>query len=274
MTKLAHESPTGIQIDDAALVERARGRDVDAFEQLVLRTQNLVCAVAYSATGDLVVSEDVAQETFLVAWSSLAELRDPAKLRPWLCGIARNKARESRRKATRFPVRDVGVDIADARPSPLDEVLEAESEAVVWPLLTCPPRNERFFDRPGDPERNRFDIGVGGRRQLEERQLAVGVVGKHAVGDDRVIVHVELQQRPESLNQGDGERAPIADAQATRSFALVGEHLALADRQNLRQQLPVRLRSTSVDQAGTRESRGGVTGRVEAAVVTLFDTHI
>jgi len=48
-----------------------------------------VCSLAYCATGSLTESEDLAQETFLAAWRQLAELREPSKLRPWLCGIAR-----------------------------------------------------------------------------------------------------------------------------------------------------------------------------------------
>jgi len=35
------------------------------------------------------LSEDLAQETFVTAWQRLASLREPAKLRAWLCGINR-----------------------------------------------------------------------------------------------------------------------------------------------------------------------------------------
>ena len=52
----------------------------------------MVCAVAYAATHDRALAEDVAQETFLAAWRDVASLRDPAAVRPWLCRIARNLA--------------------------------------------------------------------------------------------------------------------------------------------------------------------------------------
>jgi DNA-directed RNA polymerase specialized sigma24 family protein len=45
-----------------------------AFEVLVRRHQALVCAVAYSACGNLALSKDVAQETFWTAWRQRASL--------------------------------------------------------------------------------------------------------------------------------------------------------------------------------------------------------
>ena len=75
--------------------------NASAFEFLVRRYQSLVCAVAYSACGDLARSEDIAQETFWTAWRQRASLEQPDRLKAWLCGIARNLARNARRKASR-----------------------------------------------------------------------------------------------------------------------------------------------------------------------------
>jgi DNA-directed RNA polymerase specialized sigma24 family protein len=33
----------------------------------------------------------LAQETFVAAWKTLGDLREPIRLRPWLCGIARHR---------------------------------------------------------------------------------------------------------------------------------------------------------------------------------------
>src|SRR5438477_8196065 len=72
-----------------------------AFEVLVRRYQSRVCAVAYSACGDLALSEDVAQETFWTAWRQRATLEQPSQLGSWLCGIARNLGKNARRRAAR-----------------------------------------------------------------------------------------------------------------------------------------------------------------------------
>jgi len=76
--------------NDAEIVAASLSGERDAFGQIVARYQSLICALAYNATGDLSRSEDLAQETFITAWKKVGELREPGKLRPWLCGIAHN----------------------------------------------------------------------------------------------------------------------------------------------------------------------------------------
>jgi RNA polymerase sigma factor (sigma-70 family) len=88
---------------DAELVGKSLAGNRDAFGQIVARYQSLVCSLAYSATGSLGQSEDLAQETFVAAWKQLAGLREPEKLRAWLCGIARNLINNSLRRQGREP---------------------------------------------------------------------------------------------------------------------------------------------------------------------------
>lgn len=76
-------------LDDVALVEKCRAGDASAFEALMRRHSNLVGSIAYNITRDLDVSRDVTQETFLKVHRKLDTLDEPAKFRPWLCGIAR-----------------------------------------------------------------------------------------------------------------------------------------------------------------------------------------
>src|SRR5438105_5311819 len=89
--------------NDADLVAASLTGNRDAFGQIVARYQSLVCSLAYSATGSLSQSEDLAQETFLTAWKQLGTLREPGKLRPWLCRIARNRIYDDLREAGREP---------------------------------------------------------------------------------------------------------------------------------------------------------------------------
>lgn len=76
--------------DDAQLVEACLGGRAEAFETIVSRYQGLVCSLTFSGTGRLDSSEELAQETFVRAWKSLDQLKEPEKLRAWLCSIARN----------------------------------------------------------------------------------------------------------------------------------------------------------------------------------------
>jgi RNA polymerase sigma factor (sigma-70 family) len=88
---------------DAELVGQTLSGNRDAFSQIVSRYQSLVCSLAYSATGSLGQSEDLAQETFITAWKRLNHLRERDKLRAWLCGIARNRINNFLRREGREP---------------------------------------------------------------------------------------------------------------------------------------------------------------------------
>jgi zinc protease len=110
-----------------------------AFEVLVRRYQSLVCSVAYSACGNLALSEDVAQETFLTAWRQRASLEQPDRLKSWLRGIARNLAKNARREASRpvesAEVLDVLNEVSADEPGPAEEAVSREEESLVWRAL-------------------------------------------------------------------------------------------------------------------------------------------
>ena len=86
--------------DDQLWQQSCRG-DCEAFGQIVERYQSLICSLAYSTCGNLARSEDLGQETFIAAWQKLGELREPGKLRAWLCGIVRNLAANAVRREKR-----------------------------------------------------------------------------------------------------------------------------------------------------------------------------
>jgi RNA polymerase sigma factor (sigma-70 family) len=110
--------------------------EVEQFAEIVRRHQAGVCAVAYGVTGDRALSEDIAQDTFVVAWRGVAALRDPSRLRGWLHGIARNLARKARRR--RRPVGLEGGEIA-APGDPVQEAVARDEARVAWAALHALP---------------------------------------------------------------------------------------------------------------------------------------
>ena len=134
-----------VATSDAELVDASRRGEHAAFGQLVERYQALVWAVSFTATGNRALSEDVAQETFLVAWRQLGELSETGKLRPWLCGIARNLGRMARRDGKReASAEDVAdVELAAGEASPLDALVEAEAQQIVRDTLSRVPERYR-----------------------------------------------------------------------------------------------------------------------------------
>jgi RNA polymerase sigma factor (sigma-70 family) len=135
-------------VNDAELVGATLAGDRDAFAQIVARYQSLICSLAYSATGSLGQSEDLAQETFVAAWKQLRDLREPEKLRAWLCGIARNLINNSLRKQRREPSHaaesiDITPESHSPEPLPIDHTITNEEQAILWRSLERIPETYR-----------------------------------------------------------------------------------------------------------------------------------
>ncbi len=134
--------------NDNELVTASLGGDRDAFGQIVSRYQSLVCSLAYSATGSISQSEDLAQETFVTAWKQLVHLREPGKLRSWLCGIARNLIHSWLRSQGREPSH--GAESLETisqsqspEPQPIEYTIDKEEEAILWRALEQVPETYR-----------------------------------------------------------------------------------------------------------------------------------
>ena len=64
----------------------------DDFERLVRENQRVVYQIAFGLLGNAPDAEDVTQDAFMRAFTNAASLRDPDRLRSWVCRIARNLA--------------------------------------------------------------------------------------------------------------------------------------------------------------------------------------
>ena len=125
---------------DSDLVGESLAGNRDAFGHIVSRYQSLICSLAYSATGSLSQSEDLAQDTFVTAWKQLRELREPEKLRAWLCGIARNLIHNSLRKQGREPSHraeplEEMPEGPSPEPLPVETTISREEAAILWRSL-------------------------------------------------------------------------------------------------------------------------------------------
>ncbi len=179
-------------ISDAELVAASLDGDREAFGLIVERYQRLLCSLAYSATGSLAESEDLAQDAFLDAWQKLSTLREPEKLRSWLCGILRFKVSRLRRSDGREPVRQAEtLELAEELPSgdrsTADIAIDKEEQTILWNVLERVPelyrepmvlyyREERSVERVAvaldlteDAVKQRL---ARGRRILQERVLS------------------------------------------------------------------------------------------------------
>jgi RNA polymerase sigma-70 factor (ECF subfamily) len=77
-----------------ALVRLARAGDEHAFARIVRLHRDAMIRVALVVTLDPELAAEAAAASWPVAWARIAELDDPSRLEPWLCGIAAHEARD------------------------------------------------------------------------------------------------------------------------------------------------------------------------------------
>lgn len=132
---------------DEELVARSMGGDVDSFNQLVIRWERPIYALAYRVIGREEDARDVVQETFLRAFRSIGGFKGQAKFSSWIYRIALNLCRDWIRKKKRTPVMQApeGVDViemaADVGPTESIEDLvarKAMSEVVARAMAVLP----------------------------------------------------------------------------------------------------------------------------------------
>jgi RNA polymerase sigma-70 factor (ECF subfamily) len=83
---------------DPRTLQRARGGDLPAFEELVRGYQAEVYRFAMHLTRDHPLAEDVTQETFLRAFRFIRGYRGTQRFGSWLFAIARNCSMDALRK--------------------------------------------------------------------------------------------------------------------------------------------------------------------------------
>jgi RNA polymerase sigma factor (sigma-70 family) len=128
-------------ITDAELVQLSLDGDRESFGRIVARYQSPICALAYSSCGNIARSEDLAQDIFITAWRKLATLREPAKFRAWLYGIARNLIYATFRDRAHNPLTDAenlddDAPAAVTVPEPDTQAISKEEEDILWHVIS------------------------------------------------------------------------------------------------------------------------------------------
>ena len=119
----------------AKVVERiAQNMTSDEFSQLVRQYERLVYTICYQFTKDHQLAEDLAQETFLSAYTHRDDC-PPGSYKPWLARIATNKAKDYLKSAyhRRVSAAEDGempavADVLNAMPPP-EDITIAKDEA-------------------------------------------------------------------------------------------------------------------------------------------------
>jgi RNA polymerase sigma-70 factor (ECF subfamily) len=110
------------------LIEGCQRGDPEAFHALFEKHKDMVYSVALRYSGDAAVAQDIAQDTFLKLFSTIANFRGESSFDAWLYRMVVNSCFDQKRKARRLtPLLDeVLAALRTPDLSVLDEVLRSE----------------------------------------------------------------------------------------------------------------------------------------------------
>lgn len=92
---------------DADLIARVlRSDDRNAYSELVRRHQSALRASLRKLTGNPELADDIAQETFILAWRKIGSFRFEARFSTWLYRIAFNAWQSSLRRKHESPLEE------------------------------------------------------------------------------------------------------------------------------------------------------------------------
>jgi RNA polymerase sigma-70 factor (ECF subfamily) len=99
MGKVSNLNNYSESTSNSELVRLSQLGDQSAFEQLVVRHQDLVFSLAFKLTGNKEMANDVAQEAFIRAWKAIDKFRGDSTFGTWIYRITVNSAWTLRKKA-------------------------------------------------------------------------------------------------------------------------------------------------------------------------------
>jgi RNA polymerase sigma-70 factor (ECF subfamily) len=142
-----HGEVEGRPLEDAELVELAKGGDVRAYGELVDRYREISFRTAYLIARNSADAEDATQDAFVKAYYALDRFRTADPFRPWILRIVSNEARNRRRSAGRRERLALRVierrGPGDAAPSPDAAAIAQETRRTLLAALETLPERDR-----------------------------------------------------------------------------------------------------------------------------------
>lgn len=114
---------------DEELAERARSGERGAFQQLAEAHAGALYRCAWSLARDRQFAEDLAQETLIEAWRSIARFDGRCRISTWLYGILRHRYLKAVRRFVRSVPADQPFDAAVAIPSEVADPVQPTQQA-------------------------------------------------------------------------------------------------------------------------------------------------
>jgi len=133
-------------MDEIALIQAAKGGDLDSFNRLVLAYQDMIYSQAFRMIGEEESADDATQTAFISAYNHLSSFRG-GSFKAWLLRIVTNACYDELRRRKRRPtvplepLDDTGEEVESARwmvdpaEQPEDRIQRAELQRAIQHCL-------------------------------------------------------------------------------------------------------------------------------------------
>lgn len=126
------------------VVQQATLGDIQAFETIVYRFQDMAVGYAYAVVGDFHLAEDVAQESFVQIYQDLTQLREPKAFPTWFRKVVYKQCdRMTRRKQLPSIHLETSTLIVDNQPSLSERIETSELQQRVHDAILSLPEGQR-----------------------------------------------------------------------------------------------------------------------------------
>ena len=130
--------------DLETFVAQAQDGDLNAFNEIVRRFQDMAVGYACALVGDTDLAQDVAQDAFVAAFEKLDQLRDSAAFPGWFRQIVYARCTRYLRRQTRDVPLDSVVEMAAKLETPVEEMESQETKTWILNAVWSLPDSERM----------------------------------------------------------------------------------------------------------------------------------
>ncbi|MFA7267322.1 MAG: sigma-70 family RNA polymerase sigma factor, partial [Candidatus Nanopelagicales bacterium] len=146
--------------DDTDLAARIAAGDQEAFAALYDRYSDRIYSYCVSVCRNPEHAADAMQDTFLLAFARIGQLRDQSKLRPWLYAIARNECLRQIRATKRTVDLELAGEVADMNATSDTALNAADARALI----------DDAFEGMNSTDREVLDLAL--RQDLDNSSIA------------------------------------------------------------------------------------------------------
>src|SRR5438270_5838414 len=111
-----------VRDDEEQLIARSQHGDVNAFNELILRYQQMTYGAVLRMLGNADVAADITQDVFIAAFRGISSFRGGSSFRSWLLRIAYNLVCDHWRRAQRHPAESLEVLTDEDEPHPASDL--------------------------------------------------------------------------------------------------------------------------------------------------------